>query len=378
MSYVVNNYQEINLTANITLQWTFTFGSADVISRINDINPNANGYTITLPPANAGAVPLGQDVLFNNISTYSFSVLDNAGNVLQLIAAGKVYYFYLYDTTTAAGQWRVTLFGSGTSAITALTAQSSDNSITITNGNLTPPGGTINFQLPTSLYNLNNSVSSIGFPVLTGKSPKTWGSVTFTGGTNISITNPTGVNNGSAANPIFDLDTTITGLDSITVGNVTISGDNILNTNDGQDLTITTDGTANIVFNKYVKIDSSGNLIVNGGFNNPFTPKAWCIFTDTGPSNTINIQSNSNVSSVTRTSAGTYQINFTTAMNIENYAVFFSLGNTGTIPRAAGTPSTAFWLTRNETYVTISVVDASGTPVATNQYGTAVLIMSTP
>jgi len=376
MTNVVNNYQEINLTANITLQWTFTFGTGTVVSRINDINPNANGYTITLPAANAGALPLGQDILFNNISIYSFAVKDNAGNTLQLIASGKVYYFYLYDSSTAAGQWRVTLFGSGTNAITALTAHSSDNTITITNGSLTPPGGTINFQLPTSLTNLNNSINAVGFPVVTGTNPNTWGSVIFTAGTNIAITNPNGINSGNAANPIFNLDTDVVGLTSIQVGNVIISGHLITNTNTNQDININTEGTGNLYLNG-IKIDPSGNLTLSGLFNNPYTPKAWCVFSDTisGSSHVIAIGNSSNVASITG-SAGSYTIAFTTAMSNTNYGVLISLGNNSGQLDLGSVPCFAFWNLKQTTQVVISVLKGDGTLVGSAPNGITVVIMS--
>src|SRR5271170_336748 len=171
-----SSYQLINLTADIVLTWPFSFAGPPTVADINDISPNQGGWTIAMPDATLA--PIGQNVVFNNISAYSFQIIANdLTTVIATVTAGQVVTLYLYDNTTTPasnGLWRVIPYGSGTNGIVALTAQSTDTSITITNGSITPPGGTINFKLPTSLTNLNTTISNIGFPVITGVSPLTW------------------------------------------------------------------------------------------------------------------------------------------------------------------------------------------------------------
>lgn len=372
-----SSYQLISLTSDIVLTWPFSFAGPPTVADINDVNPNQNGWTIAMPDATLA--PVGQNVVFNNVSAFSFQIIANdLITVIATITAGEVVTLYLYDNTTTPasnGLWRVIPYGSGTNAIVSLTAESTDNSITITNGAITPPGGTINFQLPTSLTNLNTTISAIGFPVITGLSPLTWTTVDFLSDSNISITS----SDGTAGDPVFSLASTIGPLTSLMVGNLTLSGEVLTNDTTNGNVQISTNGTGQLQVNG-VTIDINGNLAginnltVNGSFNNPFLPQAWCVFTDiiVGLGNLIVIQNQANVSSVTG-SAGTYTINFTTPMSSANYGVHISLGSTG---GALPFISNAYWIVRETTSVTIIVTDASGELVLSAPYGVSVMIMS--
>jgi hypothetical protein len=372
-----SSYQLINLTSDIVLTWPFSFLSPPTVADINDISPNQAGWTIAMPDATLA--PVGQNVVFNNVSAFSFQIVANdLITVIATITAGEVATLYLYDNTTVPatnGLWRVIPFGGGTNAITALTAQSTNSSVTITNGVITPPGGVINFQLPTSLTNLNTTISSIGFAVITGLSPLTWTTVDFLSDSNISITHP----DGTTGNPVVSLASTIGPITSLIVGNLTLSGDIITNNTTNGNIQLSTNGTGQVQING-VSTDINGNLTginnltVNGTFNNPFTPKAWGVFTDTifGTSNLIVIQTQANVASITG-GAGTYTINFTTPMSSINYGVFITLGSTGgSLPFI----SNAYWIVRQTTSVTIIVTDASGELVLSAPYGVSVMIMS--
>ena len=75
----------------------------------------------------------------------------------------------------------------------------------------------------------------------------------------------------------------------------------------------------------------SGNLSFNSGYGSSavaYGCRAWVNFDGTG---TPAIRASGNISSVTRSSAGRYDVNFTTAMPDANYAVSAMLnGNSGT------------------------------------------------
>jgi hypothetical protein len=142
---------------------------------------------------------------------------------------------------------------------------------------------------------------------------------------------------------------------------------------------IASDGTGSVLING-VDIDTSsnisipGNLTVSGLFNNPFTPKAWCEFTDTivGESNDITIASQENVSSITG-SNGNYTINFTNNLSNINYGVLITLGtDNGSTPFV----SHGFYTVKEMEYVTISIVDASGQLVSAVSNGVTVVIFS--
>lgn len=368
------SYQLINLTDNITLSWPSSFTSSIVAAGYNDVLPTADGYIITLPDATLGAI--GSDTIFSNVSVYEFDIHTNDGVFLHTVNPGEIVDFKLYDNSTSAGLWRIIPFGGGYNGIVSFTAQSTDNTIVITNGNnVQPPGATINFQLPTSIKNLNN-VATTGFPVIKTTAPLTWGTVQLVAGTNIAITDPDGIN----ASPVINLNDNVAGLVSLQVGSLEMTGSEITTTAIDESIAITSEGNSYIILNG-VTIDPNGKMVVNGEldvtgtFKSPFTPKAWCTFTDilNVTVHDITVQAQANVNSVEFISTGNYKINFTTALSSINYGVIITLGTTG-----GPTPfvSHGFWTVREAGYVTISIVDASGQLVASAPQGVTVMIMS--
>lgn len=361
-----SSYQLINLISNITLNWPFSFSGAPFILDINDVNPDQNGRTITLP--NALLATAGQNFIFNNVSGFSFEILANdSSTIITTIITGEIVQLYLTNVSTANGTWRVIPYGSGTSAITQFTAESTDSSIDIANGTVTPPTGVIDFKLPTSIYNLNNIVDT-GFIVVDSLSPLTFKTVTFLSDSNLVITDPDGI----AGDPVFNLSTTTIGpVASINVGDMVITGEVITNTTNGGNIQLSSSGSGEVQLNG-VRIDANGNIF---GINNFVAPKAFAVFTDTitGMTNTIVVEESTNIVSVTG-SAGSYVITFTTPMSSANYAVMITMGTTeGNLPFI----STGYFLLRETTSVTITVTDASGQLVLSAPNGISVMIMST-
>ncbi len=68
------------------------------------------------------------------------------------------------------------------------------------------------------------------------------------------------------------------------------------------------------------------NTIQNTSGVEVYTAKAWVNFNGTG---TVAIRASGNVSSITDNGAGTYTVNFTSAMPDANYAFTVSFGGTG-------------------------------------------------
>jgi hypothetical protein len=370
------SYQLINLTGDITLSWPSSFTSSVVAAGYNDVSPNTDTPTkhiIILPDATLGAI--GSDTIFSNVSVYEFDIHTNDGVFLHTVNPGEIVDFKLYNNSTNAGLWRIIPFGGGYNGIVSFTAQSTDNTIVITNGAVSPPGATINFQLPTSIKNLNN-VATTGFPVIKTTAPLTWGTVQLVAGTNIAITDPDGIN----ASPIINLNDNVAGLASLQVGSIEMIGSEITTTATNGSVVITSDGNGFVIIND-VTIDTNGKMVINGEldvtgtFISPFTPKAWCTFTDilNVTVHDITVQAQANVSSVEFVSTGNYKINFTAALSSINYGVIITLGTTG-----GPTPfvSHGFWTVREVGYVTISIVDASGQLVASTPQGVTVMIMS--
>lgn len=112
------SYREITLTADLELQWPINgTATGDVAARIMEVLPNQAGWTITMPPANQASV--GQDALFRNIGSNSFTVLDFDGGTIITIAAGESKYIYITDNPDEAGTWGLISFGVGSSSADA-------------------------------------------------------------------------------------------------------------------------------------------------------------------------------------------------------------------------------------------------------------------
>ena len=377
MAFLPSNstYQKIELTADIVMYWPFYTPSGDItIADIMDVEANQAGWTITLPDASLSET--GRNFIFSNISQYEFQVvLQDRMTELATIAAGEVKFINLTDNTTTNGTWSVIPFGGGQAAITAVTASSSDNSVNITNGSLIPPGGVIDFTLPQSLSNFND-IEAVGFPVIRSVEPMTFGTVDLVAGENITISNPDGI----SGEPVINLNNVVTGLSSLEVGDVTISGSIITSNIAGGNIDMVTNGTGNLNFNG-VTIDANNNianvndLTVNGKFSNPYLPAAWCVFTDTvtGSSNAIVNQASENITSITG-SNGRYVLTFTNAMSSINYGVIITLGSNGsTLPPPV---YHAFFTVRETTSATIAILDASGEFVQSFPDGVTVVVMN--
>lgn len=362
-----NSYQLINLTANTILNWPFSFQGGAVLNDINNVNASVGPFNVILPDATL-AQP-GQNVWFNNISLNSFNIVANDGiTSIATVAAGAVYFLYLSNNTTPNGTWVATPTNGMASPINSVIAQSSDNSVVITGGALTPPGGMINFQLPTSINNLNSfgNTSNTGFLVVTNSNPLTFATRDFLTDTNISISNPDGI----AGDPVIALNPNgISGIASAAIGDLQLSGSVITTniTNGSIGLSSTGTGTVNI---NGVQVDTNGNIIgannltlngnltISGSFVSPATPKAIFTFTDTlvPVGNVINQLTGFNISSITG-SDGVYTINFITPMASLNYGVTFGLGSTG---GSSPFVSHVFYTSKTLSSVSIAIVDASG------------------
>ena len=282
------------------------------------------------------------------------------------IEAGKYFEIYLIDNTTANGTWRLITPLGGFNGIVGLTAQSSDNSILITGSPVTPPSGVINFKLPTSITNLN-TLNATDFLVVSDTSPDlTFKTVELLGGENITVTGGDGL----GSDPIIDLNTTLTSLNSITVGDMTLSGGVITNNTENGNIQISTSGTGSVQING-LTINSSGAI---SGLTNFLGIAATFTFTDTivGMSNQIVVEQKSNISTVTG-SNGTYTATFVTPMPNLNYGVNITLGSTGgSIPFI----SNGYYIVKELTYVTIIITDASGELVLSVPNGATVVIIS--
>ena len=182
------SYSKIILNNDIKLSWPYPRTEGEIASDINNVISENDAYTITLPPSNT--VETGTSLLFNNVGSYDFTLLDNAGNPIgTVLVPGEVRQIYLTENLTVAGSWNVIPFGGGTTGIITFSAESDNNSLNITNSTVTPPTGNIIFKIADSLNNLNNLATQVqnGFLVITGNTPLSFVTRKIGGGSNIFV-----------------------------------------------------------------------------------------------------------------------------------------------------------------------------------------------
>jgi hypothetical protein len=112
------SYNSIVLAADTTLVWPISNqDTTDIVARINDVNPSTSGLSIIMPDATE--VSTGQDALFANVGSESFTLKASDGSTITTVASGAVCYVYLISNSSAAGSWRVTTMGSTTTTANA-------------------------------------------------------------------------------------------------------------------------------------------------------------------------------------------------------------------------------------------------------------------
>jgi len=115
-------YYALAFSTNQTLHWPATVNPPEVpAARIMDCTPSTSGLSISLPPGGQGSV--GTDILFRNLGSVSFTVVDFSGDSSVTVAAGVSKYFYLSDNSTEDGTWQNVTFGTGTSSADAASLQ---------------------------------------------------------------------------------------------------------------------------------------------------------------------------------------------------------------------------------------------------------------
>ncbi len=360
-------------TANVS--FVIGFGSLTFISK-------NNGWTITLPDATLASP--GQNILFNNVSTNPFQIMNNDGlTSVATILAGQSYYLYLSDTTTTNGIWSPIPFGGGSTAINSMEVKTNGETLLITNGSLTPPGGKIIVETAASISNLVSNVKAPGILILDSLNPSTYNTRTLIGSTNIVVENGDGV----SGNISVSLSENVGDLTSIIAGNLQLSGKTITSNADNGSIAIKSVGTGKVNINN-VEVDTSSNItginnltlngslsltgsVTAGSFSSPTTPKVIFNFTDNSVpvGNKIVELNQYNVASIAG-SNGTYTITFTTPLASSNYTVALATGSNGGTPNA----NHVYCTLKTTTALTLAVIDASGVLVSNVPYGVSGVI----
>ncbi len=111
------SYSQVVLGEDIVLSWPDeTSTSENLATRIMDVASGA-GFSITLPDARKTGV--GQTILFHNLGSFAFTVLDAGGVQVVSLTPGTVWQIYLTDNSTEAGDWTTLQYGASISAANA-------------------------------------------------------------------------------------------------------------------------------------------------------------------------------------------------------------------------------------------------------------------
>lgn len=112
------SYSSFALTADVVLSWPEeTSTNENLATRIIDITSSTNSWSFYLPAADKSGT--GNTILFNNLSNQTVTVKDADGVQVVTLAPSELWQVYLYDNTTAAGEWRSLQYGAEVSQANA-------------------------------------------------------------------------------------------------------------------------------------------------------------------------------------------------------------------------------------------------------------------
>jgi hypothetical protein len=354
------SYSRIVLTEDINLSWAYPFTGGFIASEINDVVADIVDHTISLP--NSKLVPLGTTLLFNNVGSVAFTLLDYDKApvpVYQDILPGEIRQIYLTNSDTEAGTWRIIPYGGGVAAINRIDFQSPTNTVVISPTSVVSPSGNLSFDVSESLQNLNSLTNNtnLGFAVITKSDPLEWRTSWVIGGENITVDDIEGVTGATTVN----LNSELSAITSLAVGDFVVTGNTITTSVTDGNLLINSQGTGNVSINNVLvdgdsNVSNINNLAVTGSITSPAVASAQCFFFDNNtPTNNIIVQNSYNVASVTG-SNGLYVITFDTAFLDGNYTVLLSLSRGD----ESVAPFTAFVRSRSSESVIIYTVDTLG------------------
>jgi len=144
------SYRDVSLTISTVLEWPLeTAASNEVVARIMDVNPVSSGLTITMPDATEAST--GETVLFNNIGSNTFTVLDSTGGTICAPQSGTTFQIYLTNNSTAAGTWRAFQYGASVS---------STNAAALAGLGIKAIATTLNQSAPVSSFNSNYTANT--------------------------------------------------------------------------------------------------------------------------------------------------------------------------------------------------------------------------
>jgi hypothetical protein len=138
-------------TVDVVLSWPLeTVSDSDIAASIIDVDTMAASLKVFMP--SAALASTGQTTLFNNVGSYSFTVVDAGGNTLCAPASGELWQVYVTDNTTANGAWQVLQYGVGVS---------SANAASLAGYGIKAISTTLNQSMPVTSFNSNYTASAV-------------------------------------------------------------------------------------------------------------------------------------------------------------------------------------------------------------------------
>lgn len=104
--------RRIELQKNMQLNWPDGYFGPDYVASINEINPAAIGFAVTMPDAELANE--GTGLLMINIGQFRVVIKNYEAVEITDLEPGQAKYLYCVDNNTAGGEWRITSFGSTT------------------------------------------------------------------------------------------------------------------------------------------------------------------------------------------------------------------------------------------------------------------------
>lgn len=372
--YPKTNGRLLVMTENVTLDYP---NSADVtntsVRDITDIQATVDNLKIFLPDATNTIEYI--TLSFNNVGSKDVDLfLHDQLTIQDTIAVGEFKTYYMYDNITSNGIWREVPAVSGFNGISTLNLNSSDSSINIIDGNVTNPGGTVDFKLNP----INATISALanvapGIVVIDPLAPSPWSVRSIVGDDNIDIFNA----NGKDGNPTISLVDDISAV-TAAIGGVDIYNEVVTTNQSDIPLNLVSNGANSHINLNGITISASSNisgivdLSIEGQFSAPNVAKATCRFTNT--TGTIALEKAFNVSSVTFNPTNfEYTINFENPMSDLNYIVAVHPSNISQIPMQVRDGNDVI---RQLGSATIVLYDAGGEMLADIQEGVGVVIYS--
>lgn len=218
-----DSYRQIDFSNDIALNWASdSSNSENPMTKFVILNPSEDNLVVTLPKTTLASV--GANSVLSNKSGHPVVVKDFSGTTIDTINEASAICLVLSDNSTTAGEWEVFPWGSGSSYITEITVTPPSRGITVTGSPISSGSGEITLGLSDTLASLEQvgEGSLLGFLAKTADGTLALRTITKTD-TNLTLQNPAG----TADNPIFGLNTSLTNMVSIDVGTLNLSTNTI-------------------------------------------------------------------------------------------------------------------------------------------------------